>query len=220
MILPKEVLQAVLPAAAPDRADRYFLQSVCVEPDGTTVATNGDILIRARATWAPDDTDFPQGQRPAFVQPTTRTILPTAIVQKLIAAMAKKKTIPILQTVQLSDREGTTYATATDLDTALDVEIKPDESATFPDYARVIPADDRPIVRVALTVANLSKLIQTAKATAGNRSKDAAVVVFHVPTEAPHRSTDGDVVSAITVTFPSARDVDVTVDGVVMPCRI
>jgi DNA polymerase III sliding clamp (beta) subunit (PCNA family) len=213
MLIRREALAAVLPATT---ADETRLNAVQVEPkpDGKhrCVATNGHVLIIADETSPQPDDEYPSVSGGEFHgSPSSPVLLPSETVKRLIASVPKKRTIPILGSVQLGTNgsPGTLQAVTTDLDTANVMPIRPMD-ATFPAYDRVIPKDgpDRQAVTMVLTVEVLETIIRAAKASGAK----IPTVLFSIPSDKP------ELVSALT--FKVCGVSNIQVSGVAMPCRI
>lgn len=230
MIIRREALSAVLPAVTSDDT-RYGLSRVRIEPSGRVVATNGHVLLMADQTHAFPDEDFPfVPGAPFHGTPETAIHVDANTIKALIAATAKKATIPILQAIQVS-RNGsdkTVTLSATDLSAPRVATVRTDEEIRYPEYARVIPADspERPTVKVSLSVEVLETLIKAAKAV--QTDKRTKIVELEIPIgrkdrSAPCQATGsnrpGEVISAVKVRIPG-KGSDVDVHGVAMPCRM
>lgn len=214
MIIRREALNAVLPATTADDT-RYYLNAVLAEPaNNRVVATNGHVMLFATDNEPQADADFPQVPGADFHGNPAPICIPADIVRSMINAMPKKHYLPILTAAQLSQNgsEQTATIAATNLSAPCVATLKRDEQGRFPNYDRVIPKADRPVVRVALAVDVLETLIKSAKAVCGTgRGATKAIITFEVPTE------KRDVESACSVTV---KGESVTVTGLAMPCRI
>ena len=212
MLIRQAAFKAVLSATSKNNS-RYLIQEVQVEPDGAVVATDGYVLLKAIERNRYADEDFPQKDLPTFVgNPTGPVLIDVNRVNKLLAAMPKRSTIPVLGTVQVSaDGQGHVTLAATDLTTPCIVSLPADnDGRRFPNYTQVLPAADRPCMRVALSVDVLITLIKSARAVHG-KALHGGTIVFEIPTK--HTNC----VEPLRITIPGS---DVTVIGGVMPCRV
>jgi hypothetical protein len=212
MIIRRETLAAVLPAATSDNS-RYYLSAVCLEPDGRAIATDGRVLLLATDRSPYPDADFPTiAGAPFHGTPETQTLVDAAIVKSLLSAMPKKATIPILAAVQVSTNGAPTTATivATDL-SAPRVATVDSDGRSFPRYAAVMPSAEQPTT-LCLSVEVLETLIKSAKAV--TRGKGTPAITFRIPANGEKA---GAVVNAVHITI-EGDDVDVV--GAAMPCRL
>lgn len=221
MIIRREVLRAALAVtSSPDRG--YLLSSVQIRPGGSVAATNGHcaLVVTDREPWP--DSDYPsKGTAPYKGDPSGPVLLPAEQAEQLIKGTAKRSPIPILACIQLSTNgeEGGVVYSATDLAAAVVAHVASDQSSgRFPDIEKVWPDKDRPEVSLTLTVAMLKDLIKATEAV--NDRKDRSIT-FLIPTKA---GVDKDhvVVEAIRVRMSGrgAGGAGLTIDGVVMPCRL
>lgn len=181
MIIRRELLRAVLPATGPD--DRgYALDTIQIRPDGACVATNGHVLLIAREQSPFADKDFPTKDLPTFSgNPAAPILVSQSAVEKLIAAMPKRSTIPILGCVQVTTNGDGAVVSATDLEVPCSVHVAADAPQRFPEYERVIPTE-RPVLTVHLSVYVLEALIKAAKVLQGGRkSKTGGTIGLQVP---------------------------------------
>jgi hypothetical protein len=191
VIIRREVLKAVLPATTADDT-RYMLNGVQIRPDGAVVATDGHVLLIARDSHPQPDEEFPSGGTlPAFTgNPAAPIVVARDLINKLIAAMPKKSSIPILGSVQVSaNGDGGAVVSAKDLQVPCTVHVpKETDGRQFPPYDRVLPADDRPELRVCLAVNVLEALIKAAKAVqGGEKLSTGGTITFALPTEPQHQ---------------------------------
>src|SRR4051812_32393968 len=211
MIIRRETLAAVLPAVTFDDS-RYFLSSVCIEPDGRAVATDGHVMLVATDNSPMPDEDFPIiPGAPFHGTPAAATLIDADVIRGLLSAMPKRPTMPILAAVQLSQNGTPQTATiaATDLQ-APRVATVTSEGKTFPSYERVMPAAEQPTTLV-LAIDVLETLIKSAKAVHGTRkSGPAPMIRFDIP-----KNEGNQVTAAVRITITGA---DVTVTGAAMPC--
>lgn len=215
MIIRREALKAALAATTTDDT-RYFLNAVQVRPDGTVAATDGHVAFIAKEAHPPaqanggayPDDDFPivPGAE-THGSITVPVLVDSDIAKRLIAGTAKKATIPVLACVQFSQNNDGAVAVSTDLQVPCVVHIK-DAGQTFPAIERVMPAEDKPSIKVCLSNAVLESLLKASKAIQGR--KMIQTITFSVPTD------QTTCVSAIRVGMTSD---EVHVDGVIMPCR-
>lgn len=185
MIIKRETLQAVLPAATSDDT-RYTLAVVQVQPDGRAVATDGHILLIAQDKYPQKDEDFPAiTGAPYTSDPAEPVLIPLSMAQRLIGAMPKKSPIPILKAAQLSTNgDGGCVISATDLEVPCVVHV-PKPEGSFPQWQRVLPRADRPALSVSLSIEVLEHLIKAAKAVQ-DKGK-LGTITLQIPTEHQHQ---------------------------------
>jgi hypothetical protein len=191
MIIRRETLKAVLPATRADDT-RYALNAIQIQPDGRCVATNGHILLVAQDKTPERDEDFPTGNPnalPAFQgNPEKPILLDRDKAERLIAAMPKKATIPILHGAQLSTNgDGGAVISATDLEVPCVVHLPADDTRRFPEWQHIVPPKDRPEIRIQLAVNVLKALIKAAEAVADRRSETGGIIEFRLPTGPQHQ---------------------------------
>lgn len=211
MIIRRETLAAVIPATTADDT-RYYLDALCIEPDGRVIATNGHVLLIATDKAPQADADFPSVPGAAFNgTPEGQTLVKSDIIKSLMAVMPKRSTIPILGSIQLSQNGTPQTATlvATNLQTPCVATVTREPDVNFPQYERVFPKAPA-VVRIILAVEVLETLIKSAKAIATKNSSPR--ITFDIPAN----GRDGVVDGAIRV---SMQGVDVDVAGVAMPMR-
>jgi hypothetical protein len=219
MIIRREALKAALHCATADDS-RYFLHGVHILPDGTVEATDGSILVRVHDRYAYAVEDFPAvpGVGSPFTPPPANgTIIPADIAKKLIAATAKKSTIPILTAVKVGTVDGHTYAVATDLEAPLVVCLdRVNEEMRFPETDRVLIKDKARtgVIKLTLSAEMLATLAALGREIGWAKSTNA--VTLEIPTEAKDRTED-QLHSQIRFT---AQGSDLSIEGVVMPCRV
>ena len=210
MLIKREALKATIPATTTSDT-RYFTHSVQVEPSGRVVATDGHILIVADDPDPQPDAEFPVvAGAPFHASPAKPFLLHVDIAKRLIAAMPKKATIPILQTVQASTNGSaqTVTVAATDLQAPMTATIHLDDQGQFPQYERILQrADEQTYVKVCMDVEVLETLIKAIKGINGK------YVTFEVPNGKP------ECLEALRFAVKSPADT-VQVSGLAMPCRI
>ena len=226
MLIRRESLQAALAATTSDDT-QYTLDAVQIQPDGMVVATDGAILLLVRERARFKDEDFPTRDVPAYHgDPAGPVLVPAEVCRRLIAGTPKiAKLLPVLGCVQLAANgtEGGATLAATTLEVPTVVTIAADDGKRFPAWERVLPKADRPTVALVLGVSVLEALLKAAKAAAGagGKGQKPVAIWFDVPTSAKDvQAAEGkptQVVSAVGVSFGGG---DVTVTGVVMPCRL
>ena len=231
MIIRKAALQAAL-AATTSENTRYYLDGCRAEPAAhRLVATDEHILLIVTDKYPQDDTDFPLVPGAGYTEDPEPLTIPAAVARKMIGAMPKRPTIPILGGAQLGKgaEDGTATITATDLTAPCTAVLKLDEQGRFPSYERCLPKPERESVKVVLAVDVLEHLIKAAKAIVDKRT---AHLVFDVPTGKADRETTytdaadaeghriegppGAVTSAVGVTIEGD---DLRITGCAMPCR-
>lgn len=204
MLLKKESFHVA--KAASDDATRYGLTGILVEPDGSTVGTDGHILLKYSPKNVPEQTEYPMIDGFSDASDTTPLvpfILPKADALAIAKMPEKSRHLPILQYVALdvprTNANGNAYFTSTNLETVTQVAPKKIDGR-FPEYDRVIPAKERGGITIGFTLSVLEKALATMKA--------CGVTVFSM-----------NVVDATAPVRIDAEcsDYDGTVVGVVMP---
>jgi len=215
MIIRREAINAVLPATTEDDT-RYYLKSVAVETDGRLMATNGHILLIASDNAKQDDADFPTLPGAEYHgNPVGQTLIEASTLKRVVAAMPKRATMPILSSAQLS-KNGSDQ-TATLASTDLQVPCIATITATgdrFPNVEQVLKSADAVDKRITLClgVPVLEALIKSAKAIKG---KGQQTITFEIPANG-QTMKHGVVTDAVKVSMTGD---DVTVHGLAMPCR-
>ena len=167
MLISRNALQ-VAKAASTD-ATRYTLNGIKIEADGTTVATDGNILVRYRPREMPSPTDYPviPGCSPVDAEPLVPFILSTKDALS-VAKLPGKTKLPILDFIALDTAktnagESACFA-ATDLQ-AVKMLAPKKIDGEFPDYDKIFPDPTvPPSARVGFTVAVLQKALTTLQA--------------------------------------------------------
>lgn len=237
MIIRRDALRAALVATTKDDS-RYFLHSVKVHSDGMLEATDGNMLMRVRDKYPQKDEEYPRCPNTAeeIIGCLTSILLPVPLAEKLMAALPKKATIPILNAVQIGLRDGKRIGVATDLEVPCVVDLEPANTDThFPTTDRVHVAEGQrtPVIRLTLTAEMLTRLAKIA--TTVGRAKALNAITFEIPLDPLYQGTrpaegydgtrpstpedrvpDGNIASQIRVTIAGE---DCSVEGVVMPCR-
>lgn len=231
MIIHRDTLKVALLATTAD-ASRYYLDAVQVHPDGRVVSTNGHMLLVVRDTNAQPDGDFPQPPHtvPFATTPDVAVCIPAPLALKLIAATAKKSTIPILACVQVGlNADGAPFATATDLDTALSSPLPHGPDAPrFPKFEHVLVPADRPHLSVTFSGTYLVALAKAAALI--NKDALGGTVEFQIPTETKYQQTrtvtpeQGDPFTEPTGQINAQVRIVIagperTLEGVLMPVR-
>lgn len=226
MILRREVLKAALAVTSnPDRG--YYLNAVQIRPGGSVAGTNGHSALIVTDHYPYPDAEFPSGSpdhggrlAPFKGDPAGPVLLPAETALQLIKVMPKRPTIPILACVQMStngDKDGMVYS-ATDLAASVVAHVKAEDSVgSFPALDRAWPEQGRPEVSLSLTVSMLEDLITAAKAIE-ERKGGQQTITFGIPTGKPDVDATGAVVCAVRVRMGSPSTI--SIDGVVMPCRL
>lgn len=176
MLIPREVLAACLPATT-EFDTRYRLSAVQIEPSGQCVATDGAILVTAKAVTPTPDTEFPiVAGAPFHGSPDWAVQVPSDQIAKLLKVAPKKTTIPVLQCLQLSRNGSDETATlaATDLETPMIATLRKGDH-TFPNYERILSNSPNDTIELVIGVDILKTLIATAKAVNGRSIR------LHVP---------------------------------------
>lgn len=221
MIIRREALQAAMAAVTADDT-RYFLNAIQAEPDNNRlVSTNGHVLLIVTDTAPMDDADFPIVAGAEFHgNPDKPVLMPADIVTKMIKAMPKRSTLPILGAAQLARNGSPDTATlaSTDLQAPTVATIKPSD-ATFPQYDRVLVTDEKlgDHVSLCLSVDVLETLCKAARAVqAGVKStrSNPTTITFDIPTRSTKTKAVEDAVRV------SMKGSDVSITGAAMPCRI
>lgn len=233
MIIRKETLLAVLPATTKEDK-RYFMDAVRLTP-AQALATNGHVLLIAKEETPQKDEDFPIVPGADFHgDPDQPVVIPTDIIRSMIATMPKSATLPILDTIRVgaNGAPGSMLVAATDLQ-APRVAVVDMTDIVFPQFERVLLAEDRPEIGAYIAVDVLETLIKSAKAICGSgRRGRKAVIRFGFPLDANERAgVPTDAVDASGETIMAPGDVTgriridiaghdgLSVSGVAMPCR-
>lgn len=231
MLLRRELLKTALLATTNDET-RYVLSAVQVQPDGSVRATDGHILVYARDPHPQEDADFPTvaGAQP-ITAPSAPVLLPADLAKRLLAGMPKKSTVPVLGCVQLGtvNGGGGVQAVSTDLSVPVIADLTAAQALQFPSTDRVMVTDgQRPaVIKLCLSAEMLTRLAQIAREA--GRAKGTNVVALEIPTDPVYQGKrwegDGDATAQVpngnlesAVRFTCGTEV--TVEGVVMPCRI
>jgi hypothetical protein len=144
MLIPRKALEVVR-AASKDQT-RQALCGILIEPDGSTVATNGHSLVRFKPTYLDDAKEFPaiDGCNPVDEVLSLRPfILGSESVSILLKALPKKsRVLPILGNIALdvaaTNNNGNAVCATTDLENPQI--FKPRKvDAEFPTYQAVMP---------------------------------------------------------------------------------
>lgn len=226
MIIRRESLKAALACAGDGTDMRYAFNQVQVRPDGTCIATDGQILVYVREPHHrfPDE-DFPivRGEVEKLTELTQPANIPRGMVDRLIAGTPKKTSIPVLQCVRVGeDATLRPYAVSTDLQVPTVVSLA-EQTTDHPLPAGIdksmVQKGERASVSMTLSVIKLKQLIAVAEATKGGQSRSAVCVTFEIPTDPQYQFTvggvpDGRVNSQIRFTTGGG---EITAEGVVMP---
>lgn len=250
MLIRRDALTAALAATGTD-VSHYCLNSVQCEPGAVprVVATDGHVLLVVTDAHGYPDRDFPIiPGAPFHGDPLMPVVVPSEILRALIATMPKNTAFPLLKAVQIS-RNGSEADTsftvaATDLQAPRVATINTQDQPSFPTYAHILPAADRPSVSVSLSVEVLERVIKAAKAIAGSTKRARAQTIrFSLPTGKRDRTTMkvpgtpavdatattlaiaavepsetlGDVIAAVQIEITGADGI--TIAGVAMPCH-
>lgn len=162
MLLNKRNLAVV--GATSKEESRYTLQAVCMEPDGSTVATDGRILARCSPAKA-DASNFPANGNGNPAGWAGRVLLPVDFVARAIKLLPKKNRIPILDNVAVGmedkpDHEMLVAQADLPPQDARAVPVK----GIFPNYEATIPREiETPLAEVKLDVDLLMRLLKIAR---------------------------------------------------------
>lgn len=183
MLIKRTMLKALLPVVTAEDT-RYFLSAIQIRPDGKAVATDGHVLLIAEDGHPEQDAEFPVKGMPEFQgSPIGPVCVPKAVVEKILGAMPKKCTIPIMGYAQIGTIEGGAVIRSTDFTAACVIDLPTDDQQKFPDYARVVPAVDRPELKITLAVNVLKSLIKAVEAIQdGRKSSEGGTITFGLPT--------------------------------------
>jgi hypothetical protein len=209
MIIRRETINAVLPAVEDDNQGRPALTGVHIEPEqNRIISTNGFVLLIATDTEPHADPDFPIVPGAPFNGNPKPITIPADTIRRVLKAIPKRATIPILQGVQVSANgsEDTATIAATDLQVPAIATVKRDDLPGFPSYDRVLPKADRDELTVILGSNILKTLIKAAEAIHGN--KTPAAITFGFPTNKAD--------ATIRISFKGSG---VEVSGAAMPIR-
>jgi hypothetical protein len=177
MLLSKQALLVHKLATQDD--PRYGLNGIRVEPDGSTVATDGHKLIKYTPKHTPDAVEFPTIEGCNPVQPRNDDgsaielepfILPSDAAAAAIKALPGKRSqnsLPILAYVALdvaeTNRNGQATLATTDLENP--VVMRPAKlDGAFPKYENVIPKTSELDEPIGFDVAYMMQICQTLKA--------------------------------------------------------
>ena len=170
MLLRKQALSVV--GAASNDDPRYSLNGILVEPDGSTVATDGHILVKYTPRSQPDTADYPtvEGCDPAKPGALVPFILPSDAAKDIYKAVPKgrKASLPILTDfvaidVEQTNANGCAVLGVTDLESPRVFRPMKIEGS-FPKYENVIPTADKLGPKVGLGVDLLMRICKIAKA--------------------------------------------------------
>lgn len=202
---------AVVEAASKDEC-RPALCGICLEKDGSTVATDGHVLFHVGSSDI-DPEDFPclEKDKANKVGKPDGQILPTEVVKSIVKSLVKRSTIPILENaILLESDNGNVQLGTTDITNSLTHSSIP-IGGPYPNWRQVIPQkDEKPILRVAFRVEVLEKLIKFHKKTGANSHSAIRLSFFD--------NNKGWAQKAIGFEIRSF-DVGQTIDGIVMPVK-
>jgi hypothetical protein len=165
------------------------LHAVNITPDGRVESTNGHLAFVLSDTEPLKIEDFPVVKGVGTKdEPTKATLVRAELVTKLIAAMAKRSPIPVLETVQVTrdEKAKVTMLAATDLEAPMVVQISDDQDGTFPDLKKVTPKfKEGKTVEVTIGVAVLEALLKAVKEVHEGYVKPGAAVsvTLLIPTD-------------------------------------
>ena len=201
---------AVRHAASKDET-RYNLCGVYFDSDGSTVATDGHMLLRTVRVEQHSAGDFPSvegfetsdGELEPF-------ILPMGAVDIIRKALPKKSTtLPILDCAALAREEangnGQVRFAVTDLEQTQTPQARKIE-ADFPKYSPVTPDDDdKPTYTVTINATLLERLLKAAKEFGSDRRDQPLKIelwaepddVISKPLRITHHTCDGDLEALI-----------------------
>ena len=117
MLLTKQALQAVLCASHDVSRPLQYLR---IDPDGSVWATNGHVALKVtQSKELTADTDFPKvpGIPEDAVSPDATVYLPRELVEKVIKAIPRRPSVPILGRCLLVGTKTQLFVATTDLET-------------------------------------------------------------------------------------------------------
>lgn len=220
MIIRREALAAALELTDSEGRGRYALDSVCVEPSGRVVATEGRAAIAIVDNSPIPDSDFPLVPgAPFHASPASNVLLTRDVAKRLLAVMPKRNIIPVLGTVQLSTNgtPETVTAAATDLQAPTVATIRQGDR-DYPTIDRILSSGSARLardkrVRVGLSVKLLERVLAAVQKARG-ASRGDTVIELVIPTAEP----TGQVINAITFKVAGAGPLEVS--GVIMPYKL
>jgi hypothetical protein len=149
-------------------SDRHFCEHMKITPDGKTYSTNGSVAI---VITPPDqDTeDFPVcPSLPADARKPDREFYITKKqAGELTRSIPKKPSIDILRNMIVTQTDGATLATTTDLETERTISVK-NKDVSYPEIEKIIPKEE-PTVSIQLSSVHLKNLCEVAIAMSGDR---------------------------------------------------
>lgn len=168
MLLNKKAF-AVINAASKDE-NRYSINGLLIEPDGSAVATNGHVLIKFTPAEQENAKEFPKidGVNPVSEETLKAFILSRDSVEQIKKAVPKhRSSFPILSNIALdveqTNKNGNAVMAVTDLENPQ--VFRPQKvDADFPDYRKVVPTDE-PKISFGVSVEVLDTIVKTLKAT-------------------------------------------------------
>jgi len=192
-------------------ANPPILQNILLAKDGSTVATNGHILLKVSPC-----TNFNYGLTTNIVgreAPADNELLDMAKAEKIMKAIPKKA-IPrlcVANLIEVADgsKEGKhKELVTTDLDTITKIDVPKPESE-FPEYEKYFEFGDEPVSRIGLRLEVLRSLVSFANAV--THDGENLVIEFTFVNNAPEH--------VIKFKMPEIKNEQVA-DGLIMPCKI
>ena len=174
---------SVLHAATDDESRRHSLYGVLVEPDGTTVATDGTML--ARVSPCPLlDSEFPEIPGLLPLPEPKQVLLSLDMAKGVLKALPTKSVVPVLQTARIGlNSSGDAIVTVTDLQRVQTFATEKD--FTFPKYQAVFPSKVATgVANIGLNVLLLAKILAVVKAFKDTKANPGLKLTFYDP-EAP-----------------------------------
>jgi hypothetical protein len=165
--------------ASENAANRYTTHCVHLEPDGTTVATNGRVIIAVEPAGIKDDDDPSVGE-PAEV-PAGGVDVPADVVKEVLSKLPRSPQRPALGAALITEAsKERVELTTTDLHRTRRVAFEPDPNRTFPDWHRMmIDPSKNEVGSVTLSLEELGRIVKTLKAVCKN-DVDVPHVTLHV----------------------------------------
>jgi len=178
---------------ADDEPRRYCADHVHVEQDGTTVATNGRLMLAVEPTKDNPD-DLPVGLEPVNVPPEGIDI--DAATCKSVVANLRSPHIPILANAVITRCDD-----LVELSSSVDLKHVKREGNTKPELgfppwremaARPVPTEDAPVAQIGLRLDVLEQLVKALKKMTADMADDSPFVRFTFGATG-HILRDGDV---------------------------
>lgn len=173
---------------ASQEESRYNLKAILVT-DKETVGTNGHYLVWVGTPAEHKAESFPVIDHAPKIQDSYSSfLLGVDDAKKVLAALPKKPTIPILATAGVAVKDGQPILEVTDLGCPQVFRPRPPDGK-FPNWEVVIP-NKKPVFRIAVNAAYLAKVAKMC-AEFGNDSRPSVVMSFYGDAEAIRFDVEG-----------------------------